>query len=144
MLMMVDVCFYSFQVTPNSSKSLENDISDSVTPTKNPNPMAASSPLNSPDSMADLTRETLTARLNKIDESKLEAHLKIGSQFKFRIIILEISGISTEYSDIFCQFNFMHRNNEAYSTEPIQNSGKGPPLGFFHIQNVGSFHLFNF
>jgi kinesin family protein 1 len=33
----------------------------------------------------------------------------------------------------------MHRNNEAYSTEPIQNSGKGPPLGFFHIQNVSLF-----
>lgn len=85
---------------------------------------------------SNLSREYLASRLSKIDESKLESHLKIGSQFKFRIIILEISGISSEYSDIFCQFNFMHRNNEAFSTEPIQNSGKGPPLGFFHIQNV--------
>jgi kinesin family protein 1 len=86
--------------------------------------------------MSNLTREHLWDRLNKIDEAKLPQHLKLGSQFKFRIIILEISGISSDYSDIFCQFNFMHRNNEAYSTEPIQNSGKGPPLGFFHIQNV--------
>ena len=83
-----------------------------------------------------LSKEILNERLSKIDESKLESNLKIGSLFKFRIIILEISGISSDYSDIFCQFNFMHRNNEAYSTEPIQNSGKGPPLGFFHIQNV--------
>ena len=83
----------------------------------------------------NLTREIIQARLNKIDETKLESHLKLGSQFKFRIIIVEIAGISSDFSDIFCQFNFLHRNNEAFSTEPIQNSGKGPPLGFFHIQD---------
>jgi kinesin family protein 1 len=77
----------------------------------------------------------IQARLNKIDETKLEQHLKIGSQFKFRIIIVEIAGISSDFSDIFCQFNFLHRHNEAFSTEPIQNSGRGPPLGFFHIQD---------
>jgi len=76
------------------------------------------------------------SRLSQVDESKLQAHLKLGSQFKFRLIIVEIAGISTDYSDIFCQFNFMHRNNEAFATEPIHNSGKGPPLGFFHIQDV--------
>jgi kinesin family protein 1 len=86
--------------------------------------------------MNNLTRELITSRLSKIDDAKLGPHLKIGSQFKFRIIIVEIAGISSDYSDIFCQFNFMHRNNEAFSTEPIQNSGKGPPLGFFHIQDV--------
>ena len=86
--------------------------------------------------ISNMTREKLNKRLAKINESTLQSHLKLGSQFKFRIIILEICGISNEYSDIFCQFNFMHRNDEAFSTEPIQNSGKGPPLGFFHIQNV--------
>ena len=83
----------------------------------------------------NLSRELIQARLNKIDETTLESHLKLGAQFKFRIIIVEIAGISSDFSDIFCQFNFMHRNNEAFSTEPIQNSGKGPPLGFFHIQD---------
>ncbi len=83
----------------------------------------------------NLLREFLRARLGKIDESKLEPHLKLGSVLKFRIIILEIAGISSDYSEVFCQFNFMHKINEAFSTEPIKNSGKGPPLGFFHIQN---------
>ena len=95
-----------------------------------------SSAITSPTSMSNLTREMLWSRLSRVEEAKLPLHLKLGSTFKFRIIILEISGISSDYSDIFCQFNFMHRNNEAFSTEPIQNSGKGPPLGFFHIQNV--------
>jgi len=96
---------------------------------------SASSSVQSPTCMSNLTREMLWSRLSRVEESKLPCHLKLGSTFKFRIIILEISGISSDYSDIFCQFNFMHRNNEAFSTEPIQNSGKGPPLGFFHIQN---------
>jgi len=39
-----------------------------------------------------------------IDEQDLPKHLKIGSQFMFRVTILEASGISPEYADIFCQF----------------------------------------
>lgn len=92
--------------------------------------------MNSPTSTNNLTKEMIVSRLKKIDEKKLQSHLKLGSTFRFRIIIVEISDISPDYSDIFCQFNFMHRNNEAFSTEPIHNSGKGPPLGFFHIQDV--------
>jgi hypothetical protein len=84
---------------------------------------------------ANLLREFLRARLGKIDESQLEPHLRLGAVLKFRIIILEIAGISSDYSEVFCQFNFMHKINEAFSTEPIKNSGMGPPLGFFHIQN---------
>ncbi len=75
-------------------------------------------------------------RLQSINEDDLPDYLKLGKDFTFRIIILEVSGISAaEYSDIFCQFNFIHQANEAFSTEPIQNTGKqdGPPLGFFHI-----------
>merc|ERR1712142_1225153 len=47
----------------------------------------------------------------------------------------QASGISPEYADIFCQFNFLHRHDEAFSTEPLKNTGKGPPLGFYHVQN---------
>ncbi|CAG5136554.1 unnamed protein product, partial [Candidula unifasciata] len=65
----------------------------------------------------------------------LPEHLKIGSQFQFRVTILQASNISPEYADIFCQFNFKHRHDEAFSTEPLKNTGKGPPLGFYHVQN---------
>ena len=80
------------------------------------------------------SKETVNKNLEKIENDSLPDHLKIGKEFTFRIIILEVSDISPEYFDIFCQFNFMHRNNEAFSTEPLPNTGKGPPLGFFHIQ----------
>lgn len=79
-------------------------------------------------------KESLDRNLEQIDNESLPEHLKIGKEFTFRIIILEVADISPEYFDIFCQFNFMHRNNEAFSTEPLPNTGKGPPLGFFHIQ----------
>ncbi|KAJ8321092.1 hypothetical protein KUTeg_002679 [Tegillarca granosa] len=68
-------------------------------------------------------------------EKELPDHLKIGSQLMFRVTILEASGIVSEYADIFCQFNFLHRHDEAFSTEPLKNSGKTHPLGFYHVQN---------
>ena len=80
------------------------------------------------------SREYISKKLANIDENELPEYLQIGKEFTFRIIILEVSGISSDYFDIFCQFNFMHRNDEAFSTEPLQNSGNDPPLGFFHIQ----------
>ncbi|XP_032904438.1 kinesin-like protein KIF1B isoform X13 [Amblyraja radiata] len=63
-------------------------------------------------------------------------HLKIGSVFTFRVTVLQASGIPAEYADIFCQFNFLHRHDEAFSTEPLKNGGRGTPLGFYHVQNI--------
>ncbi|XP_059427158.1 kinesin-like protein KIF1A isoform X14 [Carassius carassius] len=63
-------------------------------------------------------------------------HLRIGEVFTFRVTVLQASSISAEYADIFCQFNFIHRHDEAFSTEPLKNTGRGPPLGFYHVQNI--------
>ncbi|XP_061201313.1 kinesin-like protein KIF1A isoform X15 [Neopsephotus bourkii] len=74
-----------------------------------------------------------------VSEGPLETaldHLKLGSMFTFRVTVLQASSISAEYADIFCQFNFIHRHDEAFSTEPLKNTGRGPPLGFYHVQNI--------
>nr|AOW69638.1 Kif1b [Castor fiber] len=63
-------------------------------------------------------------------------HLKLGSAFTFRVTVLQASGILPECADIFCQFNFLHRHDEAFSTEPLKNNGRGSPLGFYHVQNI--------
>ncbi|XP_034386074.1 kinesin-like protein KIF1A [Cyclopterus lumpus] len=63
-------------------------------------------------------------------------HLRMGNVFTFRVTVLQASSISAEYADIFCQFNFIHRHDEAFSTEPLKNTGRGPPLGFYHVQNI--------
>ena len=42
--------------------------------------------------------------LPNIDEHDLPEHLQLGSQLTFRITVLQMSGISPEYADIFCQF----------------------------------------
>lgn len=39
----------------------------------------------------------------------------------------------------YFDFSFIHRHDEAFSTEPLKNTGRGPPLGFYHVQNVRSF-----
>ncbi|XP_073794251.1 kinesin-like protein KIF1B isoform X36 [Danio rerio] len=66
----------------------------------------------------------------------LAEHLEVGSIFTFRVTVLQASGIPAEYADIFCQFNFLHRHDEAFSTEPLKNTGRGAPLGFYHVQNI--------
>ncbi|XP_050723710.1 kinesin-like protein unc-104 isoform X5 [Eriocheir sinensis] len=66
----------------------------------------------------------------------LPSHLRIGQELTFRVTVLQAFDVSTEYADIFCQFNFLHRHDEAFSTEPVKNTGKGPPLGFYHVQNI--------
>lgn len=38
---------------------------------------------------------------------------------------------------LFLILSFIHRHDEAFSTEPLKNTGRGPPLGFYHVQNVG-------
>uniref|UniRef100_A0A673UQ95 plus-end-directed kinesin ATPase n=1 Tax=Suricata suricatta TaxID=37032 RepID=A0A673UQ95_SURSU len=63
-------------------------------------------------------------------------HLKLGSAFTFRVTVLQAGGVPPEYADIFCQFNFLHRHDEAFSTEPLKNNGRGSPLGFYHVQNI--------
>ncbi|XP_034875715.1 kinesin-like protein KIF1B isoform X5 [Mirounga leonina] len=67
---------------------------------------------------------------------EIGSHLKLGSAFTFRVTVLQASGILPEYADIFCQFNFLHRHDEAFSTEPLKNNGRGSPLGFYHVQNI--------
>uniref|UniRef100_A0A8C6M7C1 plus-end-directed kinesin ATPase n=1 Tax=Nothobranchius furzeri TaxID=105023 RepID=A0A8C6M7C1_NOTFU len=71
-----------------------------------------------------------------LSPEKSLSHLKVGSTFTFRVTVLQASSISAEYADIFCQFNFIHRHDEAFSTEPLKNTGRGPPLGFYHVQNI--------
>ncbi|XP_072222328.1 kinesin-like protein KIF1B isoform X4 [Leuresthes tenuis] len=66
----------------------------------------------------------------------LAGQLEVGSIFTFRVTVLQASSIPPEFADIFCQFNFLHRHDEAFSTEPLKNTGKGAPLGFYHVQNV--------
>ncbi|XP_053713813.1 kinesin-like protein KIF1A isoform X20 [Synchiropus splendidus] len=84
---------------------------------------------------ADEPELPLKASSNGQLEATLE-HLKIGDLFTFRVTVLQASSISAEYADIFCQFNFIHRHDEAFSTEPLKNTGRGPPLGFYHVQNI--------
>ncbi|KAJ6219465.1 hypothetical protein RDWZM_005277 [Blomia tropicalis] len=63
-------------------------------------------------------------------------HLQLDSDFVFRVSILQLTGLSKEYADVFCQFNFRHRYDEAFSTESIKNTAKGRTAGFYRDQNI--------
>ncbi|XP_059198095.1 kinesin-like protein KIF1A isoform X11 [Centropristis striata] len=90
--------------------------------------------VNNNTSGADEPESPLKSQDGSLDTA-LE-HLRVGNVFTFRVTVLQASSISAEYADIFCQFNFIHRHDEAFSTEPLKNTGRGPPLGFYHVQNI--------
>ncbi|XP_016661264.1 kinesin-like protein unc-104 isoform X10 [Acyrthosiphon pisum] len=71
-----------------------------------------------------------------IKDEELPSHLLISKDFTFRVTLLQAVGVPDEYADIFCQFNFLHRHDDAFSTEPVKNCGKGTPVGFYHVQNI--------
>ncbi|KAJ0174763.1 hypothetical protein K1T71_009871 [Dendrolimus kikuchii] len=73
---------------------------------------------------------------SELKEEDLPEHLTLGREFTFRVTVLQAHAVSTDYADVFCQFNFLHRNEDAFSTEPVKNTGKNTPLGFYHVQNI--------
>lgn len=89
---------------------------------------------------------------NDKDGITVAEHLTSGRDFTFRITILHAVNIPSEYSDIFCQFHFVHHQDEAFSTEPVRNnvsgtsqrggsgssdgSNGGTQLNFYHVQNI--------
>ncbi|KAL3098348.1 hypothetical protein niasHS_000360 [Heterodera schachtii] len=52
-------------------------------------------------------------------------HIAKGSEFTFRLTVVEVLNVPKEYTDVFCQFNFLHRHDEAFSTEPVKGSANG-------------------
>ncbi|KAL0275192.1 UNVERIFIED_CONTAM: hypothetical protein PYX00_003130 [Menopon gallinae] len=87
----------------------------------------------------DLDCETEKMKIEDTQNVEVNSNrdlMALNLEFKFRVTLLQAVGISTEYSDVFCQFNFLHRHDEAFSTEPVRNTGKGTPLGFYHVQNI--------
>ncbi|KAG8189809.1 hypothetical protein JTE90_026115 [Oedothorax gibbosus] len=80
--------------------------------------------------------EKCTLSENEEKDCDHPTHLHLGKEFTFRVTVLQAINISKEYADIFCQFNFLHRHDEAFSTEPLKNTGKSHSPGFFHVQNI--------
>uniref|UniRef100_A0A8R1UIH8 Pleckstrin homology domain containing protein n=1 Tax=Pristionchus pacificus TaxID=54126 RepID=A0A8R1UIH8_PRIPA len=65
----------------------------------------------------------------------LPSHMKRDKDFSFSIVVKQADSVSQDYSDVFCQFNFLHRHDEAFSTEPLKHCGK-KPIVFNHTQHV--------
>ncbi|XP_037324680.1 kinesin-like protein KIF1A isoform X24 [Pungitius pungitius] len=101
---------------------------------QNAEPGPSADEVNNNTSGTDEVESPLKSQAGPLDTT-LE-HLRVGNVFTFRVTVLQASSIPTEYADIFCQFNFIHRHDEAFSTEPLKNTGRGPPLGFYHVQNI--------
>ena len=70
----------------------------------------------------------------KYQDQNPNKHLRIGSQFTFRITILQAIDLPKSYSDVFCQYSFIHQPDDVFSTEQIKNTR--PPSGFFSVQNI--------
>ncbi|XP_065313232.1 kinesin-like protein unc-104 isoform X3 [Gordionus sp. m RMFG-2023] len=66
---------------------------------------------------------------------------RVNKDFTFRVALMAVADISSHYADIFCQFNFLHKQEESFSTEPFKNNNlpfsfhrKMPE--FYHVQYI--------
>jgi len=87
-----------------------------------------SSTLDVPD--LDTEPGSMTTQMDQLDP------LTPDQEFIFRVSILQLTGLSKDYADVFCQFNFRHRHDEAFSTESIKNTAKSRSAGFYRDQNI--------
>lgn len=63
--------------------------------------------------------------------------LNVGEEFNFRIVILQIINLDKKYADVICNFNFLHRLDEAFSERITTSSmNTANTIGFFSIQNL--------
>uniref|UniRef100_A0A914CSL6 Kinesin-like protein unc-104 n=2 Tax=Acrobeloides nanus TaxID=290746 RepID=A0A914CSL6_9BILA len=69
-------------------------------------------------------------------EAAFPAHLKKDKEYSFRVTIIEAINVPAEYTDVFCQFNFLHRHDEAFSTEPVRSNPQTKGLRFDHVQDL--------
>ena len=65
--------------------------------------------------------------------------LSMGSK---RILMIPLNSKLTWVFVFFDLSSFLHRHDEAFSTEPLKNNGRGSPLGFYQVQNVSHVDIF--
>ncbi|CAI5442480.1 unnamed protein product [Caenorhabditis angaria] len=78
--------------------------------------------------------KTKNGENDKSSDLVFPSHMEEEVEFCFRVVVLQAIDVADAYSDVFCQFNFLHRHDEAFSTEPMKNSKS--PLTFEHTQNL--------
>ncbi|CAG7819589.1 unnamed protein product [Allacma fusca] len=85
------------------------------------------------------SEETCTrfARVNFSSPGENEAPEDVDSNkdFCFRVGLVRAFGVEDSYSDIFCQFKFLHLN-ETFSTEPVKNCNGELFFGFYQDISV--------
>ncbi|KAA3676753.1 kinesin family member 1 [Paragonimus westermani] len=84
---------------------------------------------------AGLVDAVLRETLVDVD-GELYGTLKLGSELTFRVTVLQMTGVSTEFTEVFCQYFFQHRPNEIFCTKPMKNSPDSELVGFYHAQQI--------
>lgn len=57
-----------------------------------------------------------------------------SEEFVFRVDLLQVIGLDKDYKDVFCNFHFLHRAHEAFTSDRITGSKKA--AGLYHIRNI--------
>lgn len=84
---------------------------------------------------------SLQGNVNNLSQLKtlLKMLLSMGSK---RILMKPFNARLMWVFVFFALLSFLHRHDEAFSTEPLKNNGRGSPLGFYHVQNVSHVDIF--
>ena len=86
---------------------------------------------------------TCSLQSNANNLSQLKTLLKmLLSMWSKRILMKPFNAKLMWVFVFFALLSFLHRHDEAFSTEPLKNNGRGSPLGFYHVQNVSHVDIF--
>ncbi|KAG5442151.1 Kinesin-like protein unc-104, partial [Clonorchis sinensis] len=58
----------------------------------------------------------------------------VGAEYMFTVTIIQISGVSPDYTDIFCQYYFQHKPADIICTQPMRNAPDSETVGVLHTQ----------
>ncbi|VDO06238.1 unnamed protein product [Rodentolepis nana] len=69
-----------------------------------------------------------------LNEEYLPDHFIIGETYWFKVTILGVRGLPTNYTSVFCQFSLPDKPAEIYSTEPSENPKGKEDFNFCQVQ----------
>lgn len=74
--------------------------------------------------------------LNDDEEETDRIELKLGDEFTFGIVICNVKDLDKKFTNVLCNFNFLHRLDEAFSGQTATTFNKSKESTIYSVQSI--------